>query len=297
MKTVLLNNEDIYKGYLILVNKEYQYHEQHQELSHVGEWNGEEILYESRADLELNKLMEEIGGWEHIVPVSAWRSLREQQEIWNQSLVENGQEFTEKYVAVPGHSEHQTGFAIDLAWKQSEIDFIRPYFPYEGICQTFRQRAAEYGFVQRYQEEKQDVTQIGHEPWHFRYVGTPHAEIMVQKGFALEEYIVFLKQYRYGENPFVFQPELRTGGMISGTCRIDVHGHPEEACQPELTGARRAGRESIPCSIRISYVKAVGGTTKLEVDDSRPYWISGNNCDGFIITEVIGKEDSNESAS
>ncbi|MDE7417098.1 MAG: M15 family metallopeptidase [Lachnospiraceae bacterium] len=290
MKTILLKNEDIHKGYLILVNKEYRYHEQHQELSRAGEWNGEEILYESRANHELNKLMGEIGGWEHIVPVSAWRSLKEQQEIWNQSLEESGQEFTEKYVAVPGHSEHQTGLAMDLGLKQEEIDFIRPHFPYEGICQTFRQRAAEYGFVQRYQEEKQAITQIGHEPWHFRYVGTPHAEIMVQKGFSLEEYIVFLKQYRYGENPFDFQTESKTGGMISGTHLIYAHGHPS--------------RESIPCSTRISYVQAVGETTKLEVDDSHPYRISGNNCDGFIITEIIGKEkenigkeDSNESRS
>ena len=75
MKTIVLKNKDIYKGYLILVNKEYRYHGQHQKLSHAGVWNGEEILYESKANHELNQLMEEIGGWEHIVPVSAWRSL------------------------------------------------------------------------------------------------------------------------------------------------------------------------------------------------------------------------------
>lgn len=181
MSTVLLKKEDIHKGYLILVNREYGYHEQCQELSHAGMWNGEEILYERRANRALDDLMKEIGGWEHIVPVSAWRSMAEQQAIWDQSMAESGQEFTQRYVAVPGHSEHQTGLAMDLGLRQEEIDFIRPYFPYEGICQTFRERAAAYGFVERYQADKQSVTQIGHEPWHFRYVGTPHAQIMAQK--------------------------------------------------------------------------------------------------------------------
>lgn len=259
MKTVLLKQEDLYKGYLILVNKEHGYHTQSQKLSHAGVWDGEEILYEHVANEELHKLMGEINGWEYIVPVSAWRSLEEQQKIWAQSLEESGQEFTQKYVAVPGHSEHQTGLAIDLALKQPEIDFIRPCFPYEGICQTFRQKAAKYGFVQRYQEEKQSVTQIGHEPWHFRYVGTPHAEIMVQKGFALEEYIAFLKRYRYRENPFLFQTESKAG------CKL---------------------------LYRISYLslkscEEPSGMTQVQFDGVYPYQISGNNCDGFIITEIL----------
>ena len=114
MRTVLLKNEDIYRGYLILVNRAYRYREQCQELSHVGVWNGEEILYESRAACALDRLMGAIGGWEHIVPVSGWRSRTQQQAIWDQSLAESGREFTERYVAVPGHSEHQTGLAIDL---------------------------------------------------------------------------------------------------------------------------------------------------------------------------------------
>ena len=105
MRTVLLKNEEIYRGDLILVNRAYGYREQCQELSHVGVWNGEEILYESRAACALDRLMGAIGGWEHIVPVSGWRSRTQQQAIWDQSLAESGREFTECYVAVPGHSE------------------------------------------------------------------------------------------------------------------------------------------------------------------------------------------------
>ncbi len=87
------------------------------------------------------------------------------------------------------------------------------------------------------------MTRIGHEPWHFRYVGTPHAQIMAQMGLALEEYIALIKEYRYGEDPFVFQ------------------------------------------SYNVSYVRAAGEVTEIAVDDAQPYSVSGNNCDGFIVTE------------
>ena len=106
-----------------------------------------------------------------------------------QSLAENGREFTEQYVARPGCSEHQTGLAIDLGLRLPEIDFIRPYFPYDGLAGRFRQLAAEYGFVERYPQGKEAVCGIAHEPWHFRYVGRPHALIMQKRGLTLEEYL------------------------------------------------------------------------------------------------------------
>lgn len=249
MKTIILRTDDIHRGNLILVNQEHSYQEQHAVLCTVGTWEGADILYERTAAAALNKLIQEIGGASQIVPVSAWRSLAEQQKIWDDSLAEHGLEFTQSYVAVPGHSEHQTGLAIDLALNQPQIDFICPCFPYEGICQRFRQKAAEYGFIERYQEDKQAVTGIGHEPWHFRYVGIPHAAMMTQRGMALEEYIEFIKAYRYGENPYI------------------VEGKYKE-------------------QYAVSYIKAnaAGQAAEIAVNDRRQYSISGNNCDGFIVS-------------
>ncbi len=148
-----------------------------------------EILLEREAAVALSRLMEELDGWKYIVPVSGWRSMEEQQTIYDDSLRDNGLEFTKKFVALPGHSEHQTGLAIDLGLRQKEIDFIRPAFPYEGICQTFRELASAYGFIERYPAGKEAITGIAHEPWHFRYVGTPHAETITKAGLTLEEYL------------------------------------------------------------------------------------------------------------
>ena len=232
---IWLSKEDIYHGSLILVNAAHAYLENTgnkqyldeilqpvlkqrekdistkdttrietalPEIAERSEQNSEEFnmdIYDMklqrRAVILLNELMEKMHGWEHIVPVSAWRPHKEQQSIWDTSMRESGRKFTETYVAVPGHSEHETGLAIDLGLKQDVIDFIRPEFPYEGICQRFRQLAPKYGFIERYPKGKEEVTGIGQEPWHFRYVGMPHAEIMTEKGMVLEEYMEFLRGY------------------------------------------------------------------------------------------------------
>ena len=59
-----------------------------------------------------------------IVPVSGWRSHAEQQALYADSVRDNGLEFTQKYVALPGCSEHETGLAIDVGETSSV-----PHFP------------------------------------------------------------------------------------------------------------------------------------------------------------------------
>lgn len=248
MRTTVLRKCSVYSGSLILVNKAYPCRKNipagtlvpiNDEFRHV--------LLERRAVVLLDMLMYDIGGWRSILPVSGWRSQGEQKNIWDSSLKESGTEFTEKYVAPPGCSEHQTGLAVDLGLRQDNIDFIRPDFPYSGICQTFRRKAALYGFVERYPEKKEKITGIAHEPWHFRYVGTPHSEIMTRMGLTLEEYHMFLKQFPYGERPFVFD---------EGSHRIEI-----------------------------SFLEAgEGSDIQFEVESSVPSMISGNNMDGFIVT-------------
>jgi len=246
---MILPFEAIHRGNLILVNAQYACRQP--EPPHLTDvCTFPEHRLDCRAAVLLGELMAQIHGWDSIVPVSAWRSIEEQQQIWDDSVAENGIEFTEKFVAVPGHSEHQTGLAIDLALSQENIDFICPEFPYTGICQTFRDHAASYGFIERYPSGKEAVTGIGHEPWHFRYTGTPHALIMSENDMTLEEYTVFIKDYPHGKYPFHYH---RHG--------LDVF---------------------------VSYLAARPGQMTVTETCHEPYTISGNNTDGFIITEWRG---------
>ena len=188
----------IHNGLLILVNAEHPI--QHMERPVLAPAvPGSDILLDTRAAAMLSGLISRIGAAGEIVPVSGWRSEAEQREIWDGSMRESGEEFTRKYVALPGCSEHQTGLAIDLALRADNIDFIRPEFPYDGVCGRFRALAADYGFVERYQSAKEGVTGIAAEPWHFRYVGRPHARIMCEMGLCLEEYVEYLRAYPYPE--------------------------------------------------------------------------------------------------
>lgn len=188
----------IHNGLLILVNAEHPI--QHMERPALAPAvPGSDILLDTRAAAMLSGVISRIGAAGEIVPVSGWRSEAEQREIWDGSMRESGEEFTRKYVALPGCSEHQTGLAIDLALRADNIDFIRPEFPYDGVCGRFRALAADYGFVERYQSGKEGVTGIAAEPWHFRYVGRPHARIMCEMGLCLEEYVEYLRAYPYPE--------------------------------------------------------------------------------------------------
>lgn len=188
----------IHSGLLVLVNAEHPIRRRERPVLAPAA-HGSDVLLDTRAAAMLTGLISRLGAAGEIVPVSGWRSMREQRDIWDGSMAENGTEFTRKYVALPGCSEHQTGLAIDLALRSDNIDFIRPDFPYDGICGRFRALAADYGFIERYQAGKEHITGIAAEPWHFRYVGRPHARLMSDNGLCLEEYVELLRSYPYPE--------------------------------------------------------------------------------------------------
>jgi len=91
-------------------------------------------------------------------------------------------------VQVPGASEHQTGLAIDV----SEGAGLSQTFAETDAGRWLAQNCHRFGFIIRYPREKTDVTNIIYEPWHLRFVGIPHAEIMFHTGKTLEEYHEFL---------------------------------------------------------------------------------------------------------
>lgn len=188
MRPLRLRREQTCQGPLVLIDRAHPLQEgAPPELVPVDRLHPQ-VLLERRAARLLAACIRSVGGGRTIVPVSGWRSRAEQQAIWDDTRAREGDAFTRQYVALPGCSEHQTGLAIDLGQRAEEIDFIRPEFPYDGVCGAFRQAAARYGFVERYEAGKEPITRIAHEPWHFRYVGVPHAQLMTERGLCLEEY-------------------------------------------------------------------------------------------------------------
>lgn len=85
-----------------------------------------------------------------------------------------------------GHSEHQTGLALDFNDVSGDFALTEAY-------RWLQEHGAEYGFIQRYPAGKESVTGIAEESWHYRYVGRSHAQAMKRLGLCLEEYVLYVK--------------------------------------------------------------------------------------------------------
>ena len=137
MKTITFDKKDIHNGRLIVINKQYPLKSDNKEcnISMIPAYvSNPEVLLEYKTAAVLSHLVGYLKCVNEIIPISGYRTFEEQSKIYTDSLAENGSDFTNKYVALPNHSEHQSGLAIDLALNQNHVDFIRPDFPYDGIC-------------------------------------------------------------------------------------------------------------------------------------------------------------------
>ena len=118
---------------------------------------------------------------------SAYRSYAEQNYLYQRKVAQVGEEQAGTIVAPPGTSEHQTGLAADITdryyeVKNSSLEDTELYRWMSAHCH-------EYGFIVRYPKDKEDVTGIIYEPWHFRYVGVEAATYIMENGLCLEEFL------------------------------------------------------------------------------------------------------------
>lgn len=121
---------------------------------------------------------------ESLFIMSSYRTSEEQEILFSQDST---------IATLPGTSEHETGLALDVYVK---------YYAGNGFLkseagQFVNRNSWRYGFIIRYPLFKKGVTGIKFEPWHIRYVGEPHAEIMYRNKWTLEEYIQELTVGRF----------------------------------------------------------------------------------------------------
>ena len=93
--------------------------------------------------------------------------------------------------AYPGTSEHELGLAADIVTPSYQM--LNSDFDKTATFKWLKTHCAEYGFILRYPKEKQDITRIIYEPWHYRYVGKEAASEIYSQGICLEEYIETLE--------------------------------------------------------------------------------------------------------
>jgi hypothetical protein len=168
-------------------------------------------------------------GIEDAILVSGHRDYAYQAALFREELKKamlTGLDYAQAYkkisesVAFPGESEHQTGLAFDIA---SSLSGTTGSFEWSPAGRWLGAHAADYGFVLRYPEEKTDFTGIMYEPWHFRFVGWPHAEILQDHGWVIEEYLALLQKSHY------LDAELRDGTTVRVMMRPSLSQLPEGA--------------------------------------------------------------------
>ena len=120
--------------------------------------------------------------------VSGYRSYSLQSSLYQRYAAKDGYAAADTYSARPGHSEHQTGLAMDL-------NSLSSSFAYTKEGKWLAANAHKYGFIIRYPYNKQSVTGYIYEPWHVRWLGKGLAAAVYDSGLCLEEYFGITSRY------------------------------------------------------------------------------------------------------
>ena len=183
--------------YLILVNRDYELSNSYEPEDLVKpdvRSDSSATLMRKEAALALEELFaaakEEANL--NLIAASGYRSYRTQELIYERKIKNTGsEEKAQLLVAPPGASEHQLGLAMDV--KCPSVDHLNASFGKTKEGQWLRENAHRFGFIIRYKEEWTEITGYAYEPWHIRYVGKTHAQLIYEMDVPLEEYITALR--------------------------------------------------------------------------------------------------------
>lgn len=121
---------------------------------------------------------------------SAYRSYETQDYLFQRKVEQYGsEEEAARIVLPPGTSEHQTGLSADITEEYYEVK--NRELENTAMYQWMAAHCQEYGFIVRYPDGKEDITDIIYEPWHFRYVGVEAATYIMEHGITLEEFLAY----------------------------------------------------------------------------------------------------------
>ncbi|WP_368905377.1 D-alanyl-D-alanine carboxypeptidase family protein [Bacillus wiedmannii] len=187
-----ITKEEIYKGDLLLVNKDYPVKKDsiRSDIINVNQ-NSElvrgYVIFDR--NLRLSKgvvknflnVVDAAGkdGVQQFLMSSGYRDFKEQSKLYK--------EMGSDYALPAGYSEHNLGLSLDIGSTQKKMERAP-----EG--KWIEENVWKHGFVLRYPKNKSHITGIQYEPWHIRYVGLPHSAIMQKERITLEEYLDFLKE-------------------------------------------------------------------------------------------------------
>lgn len=189
-----------------------------------------------------------------LIIYGSYRTTEFQQQLYDEDLAATGESESDR-VAPPGYSEHETGLAFDFTEAENHD------YDGTGDYAWLNENCYKYGFIVRYQKDKEKITKFSDEPWHFRYVGVPHAYYMNEHKLCLEEYIGLIRKHSYDGEHLEFS---------DGENDYEVYFVASDDASEK---------------------------TSVPVPNGIRYDISGNNDDGFIVTVYKGMKPIVEEAA
>ena len=185
-------------------------------------------------------------GHKDVMIQTAYRDEARQQKVYDDYVAKNGEEAAKGVVVKAGESDHHTALGIALkVFKDGKSYQFNEVEGYEWILEN----CYKYGFVERYPTSKKEITGLDYSSsLYLRYVGVPVAEFMKKNDICLEEFIIKIKDYVFGQEHLEFVSEY---GVAYEFYYVDGETDGEMVGVP--------------------------------VPNDKEYTISGNNMDGFIV--------------
>ncbi len=185
-------DSDISKNELLLVNKYYKLKEDFEPINLVNisnkyaYQNNQVISIVNDAFVSMWNAANE-NGYKLIIN-SSYRSYKSQDDVYNNLKASKGEKNADKQAARPGYSEHQTGLAIDVFEINNQLTST---FKDSEAYTWLKNNAYLYGFIERYPEDKENITGYAFESWHYRYVGIEVAKIIHDEDITYDEYYAY----------------------------------------------------------------------------------------------------------
>ena len=168
-------SEDYTPSDLVSVSNRYYYGENHQIRS---------MVYDAFIDMWNEAYKEGI----YLIINSSYRTYAEQQQVYDSYKDSRGTTYADSIAARPGYSEHQTGLSIDIfSTEYTTTSNFKGSPAHEWLVN----RAYQYGFIQRYEEDTEELTGFAEEAWHWRYVGVEVATYLHEHDITFDEYYAY----------------------------------------------------------------------------------------------------------
>lgn len=120
-----------------------------------------------------------------LIVSTSFRDYEKQTRLYESAVRQNGEAVADTLTARPGYSEHQTGLALDIFTRGDKN------FEETEAYAWLKENCYQYGFIERYPQDSEEITGFSFEPWHYRYVGVDIAQKIKEENITFDEYYAY----------------------------------------------------------------------------------------------------------